>query len=67
MAMNAVEVLGQLLTVLELAQRLGVSSRTVYRWTAEGRLPRPISLTKRSARWDAQEVVAAVAKLAGWP
>jgi excisionase family DNA binding protein len=41
--MSAVEApaLNQLLTVLKLARRLGVSSRTVYRWMEEGRLTRP--------------------------
>jgi predicted DNA-binding transcriptional regulator AlpA len=65
--MNAVveaPALNRLLNLKELADRLSVSTRSVFRWTAEGRLPRPINVTKRSVRWDAAEVAEAVEKLA---
>jgi predicted DNA-binding transcriptional regulator AlpA len=53
------------LDVKQVAARLSASTRSVYRWVQHGILPRPINITKRSARWDAAEVAEAVAKLAG--
>jgi excisionase family DNA binding protein len=41
-----------MLTVKELASRLGIRPRTVYRLVASGKLPQPIRLTQRTLRWD---------------
>jgi excisionase family DNA binding protein len=35
----------------ELAARLGIGLRTVYRWVRRGVLPRPLRLTARAVRW----------------
>ncbi len=40
-----------LLTVQQLAKRLGVNTRTVWRWEAQGRLPRGLRLSRRTVRW----------------
>lgn len=40
----------------EVAKRLNVSRRTLFRLVSAGRLPQPIRLTKRTVRWDWQTV-----------
>jgi prophage regulatory protein len=45
-----------LLRLAELSNLLSVSTSTIYRWVAEGLFPAPISLGKRSVRWQADEV-----------
>ena len=54
-----------LLTVREVAQRLGLGTRTVWRWSALGHLPRPVRLGKtgRTARWKSKEIERFVAKM----
>jgi len=47
-----------LLTVEELCELLNISSRTVYRMVAEGRLPPPLRLSHRVARWHEEDVFA---------
>jgi len=36
----------------ELAKRLGISRRTLFRLVSAGRLPEPVRLTKRTIRWE---------------
>jgi|YelNatPaOPRAMG01_1025707.scaffolds.fasta_scaffold323599_1 prophage regulatory protein len=36
----------------ELAKRLGISRRTLFRLVSAGRLPEPVRLTKRTVRWE---------------
>lgn len=48
----------RLLTVKELAERLTVSVRKVWRDVAAGMLPEPIKLGKRTTRWRESEIVA---------
>jgi excisionase family DNA binding protein len=43
--------MNQLLTTKQLAQKLGVSERHVYRQLAAGKLPRPVRIG-RCIRWD---------------
>jgi excisionase family DNA binding protein len=45
-----------LLTVREVARRLAISERTVWRWTAEGALPAPVRPRPRSTRWRLQDI-----------
>jgi predicted DNA-binding transcriptional regulator AlpA len=45
-----------LLTVREVAQRLALSERTVWRWSAIGLLPAPVHLRPRSTRWRARDI-----------
>lgn len=54
----------RLIDAAELAQRLGVSVRTVYRWDDLGFIPRSIRL-RRSRRWRSDEIDAWIA--AGCP
>lgn len=46
-----------LLTVREVARRLSISERTVWRWTALGLLPPPVHPHARSTRWRAADIV----------
>ena len=56
--------LTQQLTDKEIAQALGVSRMTVWRWTKAGRLPQPRKIGANSTRWDSVEVMAAIRKMA---
>jgi excisionase family DNA binding protein len=55
----------QLLTARQVAERLKIGTRTVWRWAASGRLPKPIRLVHgRITRWRAEEIDSFVAALA---
>jgi excisionase family DNA binding protein len=43
-------------TVRDVARCLSVSERTVWRWAAEGRLPAPVRLQRRSTRWRVADI-----------
>jgi excisionase family DNA binding protein len=47
-----------LLTVEEVAQRLHVCTRTIWRWSKSGDMPAPVRLGKsrRIVRWKAVEI-----------
>jgi predicted DNA-binding transcriptional regulator AlpA len=45
-----------LLTVRDVARRLSISERTVWRWTALGLLPPPVHPHARSTRWRAADI-----------
>ena len=45
-----------LLTALQVAQRLSMSVRTLYRMVKQGRAPRPIRLSRKMNRWRRQDV-----------
>lgn len=49
------------LSVKNLAARYSVQPRTVWRWTAQGRLPQPYRLGDNCTRWKLSEVEAAEA------
>ena len=49
--------LTQQLTDREIAQALGISRMTVWRWTKAGRLPQPRKLGAHTTRWDSLELV----------
>jgi len=49
------------LTVQQVADRFGVNTRTVQRWSREGRLPPAAVTLGGHQKWDAAEVDAAVA------
>lgn len=46
----------ELLNVNQVAKLLGVSTRTAIRMADAGRMPRPLKLTSRVARWRAAEM-----------
>lgn len=48
--------LPDLLTVRDVARRLSISERTVWRWTALGLLPPPVHPHARSTRWRAADI-----------
>ncbi len=45
-----------LLTVQDVARRLAISVRTVWRWTAAGILPRPVHPRPGCTRWYTRDV-----------
>jgi excisionase family DNA binding protein len=45
-----------LLTAREVAERIGVSLRTVWRWNAIGELPAPVRRGLRIVRWKATDI-----------
>ena len=54
-----------LIDVKEVARRLDLSERTVWRLSSAGMLPRPVVIGGKSKRWRAEEIAAWVA--AGCP
>ena len=48
----------------QLADQLGVARGTIWRWVREGRLPKPIKLTPGTSVWKADDVAAALSKIA---
>lgn len=44
------------LTMEDLVTIYHVSKRTIWRWVREGRLPRPLAVTRRIRRWRASEI-----------
>jgi excisionase family DNA binding protein len=50
--MNSVK---ELLTAREVAERMGVSLRTIWRWTITGELPAPVR-RGRIVRWKATDI-----------
>ena len=45
-----------LLTVREVARRLALATRTVWKWSRSGQLPPPVRLGRRTLRWRAAEI-----------
>lgn len=45
-----------LLCPSQVARRLNIGLRTLWRWIAEGKFPRPIRLSKLVVRWRAEDV-----------
>lgn len=48
-----------------IATHLGITRPTVWRWSGEGRLPKPVKLGPNITRWQVGPLRAALAKLAG--
>lgn len=46
----------------DLARRYSVSRASIWRWTASGRLPKPVRLGPACTRWRLAEVEALEAK-----
>ena len=45
-----------------LAKTLAVAESTIWRWTSEGKLPKPIKLGEKTTVWDMDEIEAFIAK-----
>jgi predicted DNA-binding transcriptional regulator AlpA len=56
-----------LLTVRDVARRLRISERTVWRWTALGLLPLPVHPHSRSTRWRAIDIERYLEELSAHP
>ena len=52
-----------LLTVKDVAELLSVAPRTVFRWSRQRKLPRPVKLSPRAVRWRASAIQAFLDKL----
>lgn len=55
----------RLLTVAQVSQLLGVSTRTIFRWVSTGELPSPVKLGGRATRFrfaDIQQLIEIQAK-----
>jgi predicted DNA-binding transcriptional regulator AlpA len=50
-------VLPELMTVKQVAAVLTVTPRTVWRWVAQGALPRPLRLSAGCVRWWGEDVL----------
>lgn len=48
----------QYLSVSQVAARLGVSKATVWRWSAQGTLPKPVKLGPNTTRWRVADLEA---------
>ena len=53
----------QYIRVKEISEKLGVSTSTIWRWVAEGKLPKPFKPTKRTTLWPADAVQEFVDKM----
>ena len=49
---------GGILRPAEAARFLGVSCQTLYRWSAVGRLPRPLKIGPRTSGWKLADLQA---------
>ena len=54
----------QYIRVKKVAEVIGISQSSVWRWVQSGLLPKPIKLTNRTTVWRADDVYAAVERLA---
>lgn len=52
------------LRVKQVAEHLGISKSSVWRWVQESILPEPIRIAGRTTVWRADEVEAAIEKIA---
>jgi predicted DNA-binding transcriptional regulator AlpA len=44
------------LTLADLVTIYGVGKRTIWRWVAENKIPRPYAVSRRIRRWKASEI-----------
>jgi excisionase family DNA binding protein len=52
------EQLDTLLTVSDVAEILCIGVRTVWRWAALGKIPKPVRLSRKTLRWKASQLQA---------
>ena len=55
----------ELLSPKQVGERFGISRRTVWRYVSAGKLPAPLLLTKRTARFRVVDVEKALATIGG--
>jgi prophage regulatory protein len=56
-------IVDHMLTVRQLASLLKLSPRTIWRWLAQGRLPKPVRYSRTCVRWKASSIRAYVEAL----
>jgi len=54
----------RLLSVRQVAAMLGIGVSTVWAWTQQGRLPKPLRIGRRCTRWRLDEVLEAIDRIA---
>lgn len=54
---------GCILRPAEAARFLSVSVQTLYRWAAQGRLPRPLRFGPRTSGWKLADLEAYIARM----
>jgi excisionase family DNA binding protein len=64
MAVQEPEISPELLTSQQVAEKLSVSVRTVWRLVASGRLPQPVRYNRKLVRWKNSEVMRYIESLA---
>ena len=55
-ASQEVQVLDLLLSAADVAEALGISVRTLWRWSRDGITPAPLRLGKKTTRWRASDL-----------
>jgi prophage regulatory protein len=50
---------------IHLASRYSVTRATIWRWTAEGRIPQPIKLSPGCARWRIDDLESFESEISG--
>ena len=64
MAVQETEMSPELLTSQQVAEKLSVSVRTVWRLVASGRFPQPVRYNRKLVRWKNSEVMRYIESLA---
>lgn len=67
MTMNDSEVVDffpPLMTVGQVATVFGVTTRTIWAWVSEGRLPKPVGHGAQYRRWHGEDIRRCVSELA---
>ncbi len=62
---NQAEFISAIMRPADAAKYLSVSVQTLYRWAAEGKLPRPLKLGERASGWKKADLDAYIASLDG--
>ena len=57
----------ELLTAIQVAGRIGVSTRTLHRLVAAGKFPSPARVNRKIVRWHSEVVKAWIDQLCGHP
>lgn len=52
-----------LLTVKDVAEIFSVTTRTIWRWSATNKIPRPVAPSSNVVRWRASEIQAHIDQL----
>ncbi len=47
----------------QIAERLGVSQTTVWRWAAAGKISKPIKISPKVTVWDAEKLKKEIAEM----